>query len=56
MKIAEEVFNREECKRYIIALVPMIEDEKELEFLYSYVKECFDKTKLGEELLNAQNE
>lgn len=56
MKKIKELINREEYKKYIIALVPMIENEKELEFLYFYVKQCFDKTTIGEELLNAQND
>lgn len=56
MKKTKELINREEYKKYIIALVPMIENEKELEFLYFYVKQCFDKTTIGEELLNAQND
>lgn len=56
MKKTEEFTNREKYKKYIIALVPMIDNEKELEFLYSYVKQCFDKTAIGEELLNAQND
>lgn len=55
MKKEKEIINKEEYKKYIIALVPMIENEKELEFLYSYAKQCFDKTTIGEELLHAQN-
>lgn len=56
MKKEKEIINKEEYKKYIIALLPMIENEKELEFLYSYAKQCFDKTTIGEELLHAQND